>query len=237
MTRWIHATCLVTAMSAQDLTAPPEILEPSCCAASSRMAAMSLDLFANQSAWKFHEASAWKWVHDKDGNELQLVQQNPYQPPHRSPKNLAWFSSREWRSFTLTLECKLTQFNQGNNDLCIAFGGSGDNQFYYAHLGEKADDAHHQIHIVNKADRKPITKFRTTGTPWKDDTWHRVKIVRNADSGDIAIWFDDEAKPILYARDSSFEWGKIALGSFDDTGHFRNVKIKGSSRVVTQPSP
>lgn len=219
--------------TAQESITPPVIVEPSCCAGSSRTAALALDPFAEESAWKFADATAWQWQAAPTGKELVLQKQNAYKPPYRSPINLAWFQTREWSSFSLTFECQLSRFDEGNNDLCIAFGGTAPDQFYYAHLGEKADAPHHQIHLVDHADRKPVTTYRTSGTPWKKDHWHKVKVVRNADTGDIAVWFDDSPTPILAARDKTLTWGKIALGSFDDEGRFRNLRIRGTSRKAS----
>lgn len=218
-------------MAVAEENAPPVIEPPACCATTSRTATVAVDLFAKKVSWKWADATAWKWSKDSAGvTILELIAQNQYTPPVRSPRNLVWYEGTEWKDFTLTVECQLSTFNDGNNDLCIAFGGFSNQQFYYIHLGEKADEAHHQIHIVNQADRKPITTWRNAGTPWKEQTWHRVKIVRNATSGDIGVWFDDESKPILTAKDKTFLWGKIALGSFDDQGKFRNLRIQGTSR-------
>jgi hypothetical protein len=230
LSRFLLCLIAATPLLGQELATPPAITEPNCCAGASRSAAVALDLFADESKWRFDDASAWKWTPSDAGKELVLAKQNAYKPQFRSPVNLAWFDDREWSSFSLTLECQLSTFNDGNNDLCIAFGGTADYQFYYAHLGEKADQAHHQINIVKQADRKPITTYRNGGTPWKKDTWHKVKIIRNHSTGDIAVWFDDAPEPILTAQDKTFEWGKIALGSFDDEGRFRNIRLRGTSR-------
>jgi len=232
MFRTFLTISMVAWACAQESVIPPIIEEPSCCKGSSRAAAFALDLFAEEKAWTFADAGAWKWEQGDAGKELHLLKQNAYKPPFRSPVNLAWLDSREWSSFSLTLECQLTSFNEGNNDLCIAFAGTAPDQFYYAHLGEKADEPHHQIHLVKQADRKPITTYRTAGTPWKKDTWHKVKVVRNGDTGDIAVWLDDAPEPILAARDTTLPWGKIGLGSFDDEGRFRNIRIRGTSRKI-----
>ncbi|WP_052573470.1 family 16 glycoside hydrolase [Haloferula sp. BvORR071] len=212
--------------------APPAVAIPPCCSGNSRSTALEQDLFADPSRWTFPDAKAWKWSGEGKDRVLQLIAQSDpgTKPKYRSPFNLAWCEGKEWKDFTLTAELRLTKFDAGNNDLCIAFGRAAENRFYYAHLGEKADEPHHQIHIVDNADRKPITTFRTGGTPWKEGTWHKVKIVRNTTSGDIGVWFDDMDKPVLTAQDKTLEWGKIGLGSFDDLGEFRNVKIKGTSR-------
>lgn len=209
---------------------PPAITPPPCCSGNSRSAKLESDLFLNHEPWNFTDPAAWKWSGSGAKSTLVLIKQSRNKPTYRSPLNLAWFSGKEWKDFTLTAEVKLTKFDDGNNDLCIAFGRATENQFYYAHLGEEADEPHHQIHLVDQSDRKPITTYRTLGTPWKKDTWHHVKVVRNFTTGDIGVWFDDMAKPVLTAKDKTLEWGLIGLGSFDDLGEFRNVHIRGTSR-------
>jgi len=209
---------------------PPAVALPPCCAGNSRTAVIESDLFAHTVRWSFSDANSWKWTGDGADRALHLLAQGSVKPKYRSPLNLAWFGGREWKDFTLTAELRLTKFDAGNNDLCIAFGQAGEDRFYYAHLGEKADEPHHQIHLVDNSGRKPITTFRSTGTPWKEGTWHRVKIVRNSATGDIGVWFDDMEKPVLTAQDKTLEWGRIGLGSFDDLGEFRAVRIRGVSR-------
>ena len=226
-------TILFSALLAAPLFAaePPAVVTPPCCAANSRSAVLEVDLFSDPAKWTFSDDKAWNWTGEGKDRVLHLTAQNTKPPKYRSPFNLAWCDGgREWKDFTLTAEARLTKFDAGNNDLCFAFGRAAENRFYYAHLGEKADEPHHQIHIVDNADRKAITTFRTGGTPWKEGTWHHIKIVRNTATGDIGVWFDDMEKPVLTAQDKTLEWGKIGLGSFDDLGEFRNVRIKGISR-------
>lgn len=209
---------------------PPVVALPPCCAPNSRSAVFEIDPLVDTSRWDFSAPDAWKWTIEPKPPLLRLTAQSNTKPDFRSPLNMAWYKGHEWSDFTLTMECRLTKFDAGNNDLCIAFGGDGKNRFYYAHLGEKADEAHHQIHVVDHADRKPVTTYRTAGTPWKQGQWHKVKLVRNSATGDIGVWFDDMEKPVLTAKDKRFTWGRIGLGSFDDLGEFRNVRIKGNSR-------
>lgn len=215
--------------------AAPEVETPACCAGTSRTAALESALFADPAAWFLADPAAWKWSGEGEERTLSLIAQCRDTPKVRSPRNLAWFGPREWRDFTLTAELRLTKFDAGNNDLCIAFGRETEDRFYYAHLGEKADEAHHQIHLVDRADRRPVTTFRTAGTPWKEGVWHQVKVVRNSATGDIGVWFDDRAEPVLVARDTTLIWGRIGLGSFDDLGEFRHVRIRGTSRLAEVP--
>ena len=181
-------------------------------------------------AWTFADPAAWTWTKEDGQSVLTLKQQQAYKPKVRSPFNLAWLKTTEWKSFTLTVEGQLTKFDQGNNDLCLAFAREDDSRFYYAHLGEKADAAHHQLHIVDHADRRAITVTRTAGTPWAEGRWHRLKLVHDAATGMISVYFDDMEKPVLTAQDKTLNHGWIGLGSFDDLGKFRNLQIQGEKK-------
>ena len=154
---------------------------------------------------------------------LSLKRQSDFKPKVRSPFNLAWFEGGEWGSFTLTAEVRLDLFNDGNNDVCIAFGKEGETKFYYAHLGEKADKVHLQLHLVNDADREKITAEGAETLPWEQGKWHQVKLVRDLEAGTITVWFD--GKQALAAVDKTLGKGNIGLGSFDDLGSFRNLEI------------
>ncbi|MSU51648.1 MAG: hypothetical protein EXS37_21585 [Opitutus sp.] len=178
-------------------------------------------------AWTFADPGAWVWSKDEGRGVITLQRQQKFQPTVRSPFNLAWLKITAWKSFTLTVEAQLTKFDAGNNDLCIAFARQDDARFYYAHLGEKADGNHHQIHLVDHADRRAITASRTEGSPWQPGRWHRLKLVHDTVSGKIAVFFDDMEKPVLTAQDKTLDHGWIGLGSFDDLGTFRNLEIQG----------
>ena len=143
---------------------------------------------------------------------------------------VAWLPTADWQSFTLNVDARLTKFDASNNDLCIAFARQEDTRFYYAHLGVRADGVHHQIHLVDRADRKAITATRTAGTPWKPGRWHRLEVVHDTTTGSIAVYFDDMEKPVLTAKDKTLDHGWIGLGSFDDLGEFKNLEIRGERK-------
>ena len=64
-------------------------------------------------------------------------------------------------------------------------------------------------------------------TPWKNETWHRVKLVRDADTGKIEIFFDDMTKPLMSVVDKTFGRGRIGIGSFDDMNDFDDIRLRG----------
>jgi hypothetical protein len=77
---------------------------------------------------------------------------------------------------------------------------------------------------VNSAARKKISLTSTQGTPWTDN-WHQARIRRDADSGEISVWFDNLSKPVMTAKDTTFRSGRVGFGSFDDIGNFDDVRI------------
>lgn len=176
--------------------------------------------------WEPTDATAWKIVDTDKGKSFSLFKQSEYNPPHRSPLNIALLSGLNAGEFILDVDLKSTTEDYGHRSLCLFFGYQDAAHFYYVHLGKKTDDHANQIFIVNEAPRTKISTKTTPGTPW-DDRWHHVRIVRNTESGSIAVYFDDMAEPIMTATDKTFSWGRIGLGSFDDTGDFDNVKIRG----------
>jgi hypothetical protein len=163
-----------------------------------------------------------------DGNSFfSQHQQSKYKPPHRSPLNIALVRDVNVTDFVLTAKCQSTVKDYGHRDLCLFFGYQGPDQFYYVHLGKKADDRANQIFIVDKADRKKISLTSTEGTNWTDG-WHQVKVKRDAASGLIDVYFDDMKKPVMTAKDTTFAWGRVGVGCFDDTGNWDDVKVFGT---------
>ena len=176
--------------------------------------------------WEPTDASKWK-VTTVDGNEVcELLGKSNYKPPHRSPHSITLRKDVVVGSFELTARIQTTQTTRGHRDLCFFFNHQGPDKFYYVHLGEKPDPHSSQIFVVNGAPRTAITKSET-GIPWKDGSWHTVKIVRDVESGRIDVYFDDMETPAKSAVDKTFTWGRIGIGSFDDMGYFDDLTLHG----------
>jgi hypothetical protein len=173
--------------------------------------------------WLLPDPAAWAWEESDGQPVLRLRKQSDFQSDVRRPRNLAWYEPRTWGSFSLKTEVRLDLFNQGNNDVCIAFGQSSETRFYYAHLGQSADEVHLHIHLVDNADRKPITKTRVDTLPWEPKRWHKLVLQRDIEASTIRVWFD--GVEVLSAKDRTLGEGRIGLGSFDDLGAFRALEV------------
>ena len=181
------------------------------------------------SSWKTTDDSAWRVreIEASNNRVLELYGKSKYKPPHRSPVNMAILKYHTVGDFVLTAKVQATKESYGHRDMCLFFGYQDPAHFYYVHLGQKTDDHANQIFIVNDAPRIKISEKTTAGTPWKDGAWHDVKIVREVESGLIEVYFDDMKTPVMSAHDKTFDWGKIGLGSFDDTGLWDDVELRG----------
>ena len=176
--------------------------------------------------WNMTDAKAWDLLKDGDRDVLSLSRASDYNPPVRSPLNIAWVNHLNLTSFVLEVDVKQTGREYGHRDSCLFFGKHGIDQFYYVHIASVADPHAHSIFKVNKEPRVSIATERTDGFKW-DDQFHKVRIVRDGESGSIDVYVDDMTKPIMHTVDKTFVGGTVGIGSFDDTGHFDSVRIWG----------
>jgi hypothetical protein len=139
----------------------------------------------------------------------------------------------EVSDFVLDVDLRSTVKDYGHRDLCLVFGWQDPERFYYVHLAKAADPHAHSVFLVDRKPRVSIAVERTQGVEWGDG-WHRVRVHRDTASGKIEVFFDDLTKQVIRAEDRTFLHGRIGVGSFDDTGEARNVRLRG--RLVTAPA-
>lgn len=150
--------------------------------------------------------------------------------PFRRPAALAILKSEPLSDLNFTLELRSTApLDLAVRDVQLIVGYQSPAQFYYIHLSAKTDAVHNGIFLVNNADRKRIDE-PTSKAYLTDQAWHRVRLERSMASGRIAVYFDDHAAPVLTAVDKTLGWGRVGVGSFDEIGEFRNLRLSGSPR-------
>lgn len=171
------------------------------------------------------DAKAWKVVEQGENHVYALtVRQSDYKPPQRSPYNIALVKGVDAGSVVIDVRLQSAMTDYGHRSLCLFFNYVDPSHFYYVHFGKEADPHANQIFIVNGADRKAISKTTTEGTPW-DDEWHHARVIRDAETGDISVYFDDMTKPTMTAVDKMFTSGRVGIGSFDDAGNFDELVV------------
>src|SRR5271165_5180858 len=185
---------------------------------------------AEPTGWKFTDPAAWRITPVDSGKNrvLELFQASKYEPPIRSPLNIALAQNIDLTDLILDVKVRSTTRDYGHRDLCLFFGHQDPSHFYYVHLGKQADEHANSIFIVDGKPRVSIAESRGSGTPWTDG-WHHVRIVRQVKDGLIQVFFDDMAHPAMIAHDRTFRHGKVGVGSFDDTGMFDDIEVRGET--------
>jgi hypothetical protein len=178
----------------------------------------------------FSDPAVWKFLTDEDGKSFFRLQydkkyKSSYSPKYRSPIHIAILKQYPLTDFVMDVELMSTTEPYDHQDLCLFFGFQSPTKYYYVHLGRKADMNAHNVFIVNEAARKNIAKETTKGVEWKKGTWHTARLVRQASTGKIEVYFDDMTRPIMKAEDKTFGESFAGFGSFDDTGRFRKVTL------------
>lgn len=190
------------------------------------------------------DPSAWEWKKLQGNSCLALTGASKYEPPYRSPFNIALIKGLKFKSFVLEVDVQQTgvkgtpireymkQYENAANapgynhrDHCFFFGYQDPAHFMYTHIAKAGDDHAHSVFEVNNAERVSIVDFRTFGADWGVEEWKKIRIVRNVEKGTVAIYFEDMLTPIMVADNIPFEEGFIGFGSFDDIGAVDNIRI------------
>jgi hypothetical protein len=212
MPRWTIVVLAVVLVGAGETDRPPLLFED--------------DFTKGAERWKPTDAKAWKVIDTKEGKAYSQFAQSKYKPKVRSPLNYSLIRDLTVGDFVLEAKVQSTARDYPHRDMCLFFGWQGPEKFYYAHLAKRTDDRANQVFVVNGKDRVKISKKTTPGTNWTNG-WHHVKLVRRVKDGTIEVYFDDMKKPVMTAVDRTFTWGQVGVGSFDDTGNWREVKVYG----------
>ena len=175
---------------------------------------------------KTTDDGAWRIAATPRGQVLELHRRSEYSPPVTSPLSMALFRNVRVGSFVLEADVKQTGPEYGHRDMCIFFGVQDRTNFYYVHIASQADESAHNVHLVKDAPRTPIATRTTEGVSWGEE-WHRIRVVRDVESGLIKVYFDDMEDPVMEASDASLAEGYVGFGSFDDVGMIDNVRLWG----------
>ena len=191
----------------------------------------------SQLDFEMTDPEAWNINNRNYNSVLELHQPSVYSPRVRSPLNIAMLNTFQLKDFILEVKLAQTGKEYGHRDLCLFFGMRDPSNFYYVHMATTADDHANNIFLVNDAPRRKIATKTSTGTKWgATDSWHTVRIIRNTDSGNIQVYFDNLDEAVMEATDTHFMEGYIGFGSFDDTGIFDDIKIWAPSISKAQKS-
>jgi hypothetical protein len=182
-----------------------------------------LDSAKRLSDWTLDGSGSWEIA----GGRLVLAKEGKPAGPIRRPAALAILKSPAFGRVTLEAEVRSTApADLKVRDVLLIVGYESPTRFYYVHLSGVTDGVHNGIFLVNEADRRRIDDGK--GEPQlKDQAWHRTRLERDPSTGRIEVFVDGSEKPVLHATDTTIAAGRVGLGSFDETGEFRAITVKG----------
>ena len=176
--------------------------------------------------FQFTDSNAWRRGANKAGDTfMEQFRASKYEYKVRSPYNIALLTKHRVKDFAIDLELQQTGQEYGHRDMCVFFGFQDRSHFYYAHIATKTDDHAHNIFIVDDKPRAKISSKTTAGHTWTDQ-WHKVRLTRNSEDGMTKVFVDNLEEPIMLARDTTFDWGYVGIGTFDDTGRIRRLVLR-----------
>jgi hypothetical protein len=202
----IILTFVINQLNAQSITIKPALENPD-----------------SLTQWDFDGTGLWKI---SDG-KLVLYKAGVPSGPIRKPSALAILKSKPFKKIIMEAELKSTAPEDViRRDLDIIVGYESPTCFFYIHLSGVNDDVHNGIFLVDNSDRRRIDSGQ--GKPQLNDfNWHSVRVEWNGIDGTIMVYVDNSETPVLEAIDKTIRYGKAGVGSFDDTGEFRNISITG----------
>ncbi len=181
-----------------------------------------LEISDGLSKWKLDGTGSWKI----SNGELILYKAGTPSGPIRRPSALAILKTNPLKNVSIEADVKSTADTSViRRDIDFIFGYNSPEEFYYVHLAGITDDVHNGIFIVNKADRKRIDSGKSK-PQITDRKWHHIKVIRNAENGSMKVFVDYSKEPVFEARDLTLIEGQIGVGSFDDTGKFKNILVE-----------
>jgi hypothetical protein len=118
--------------------------------------------------------------------------------------------------------------------LLMVFSYRDAAHFDYAHLSIDTgvrQPNHNGIFHVYGGERVRISSQAGPAAFASLRRWYHVQLVYNGNSGEVHVSVDGRPIPALEAVDRSLDGGRIGIGSFDETGDFKNVSFTGSPLV------
>lgn len=189
-------------------------------------AADTLDVFGR--SWTVPVASDWRADKEHGAEVLHLVTNRGPLPGPRRPIQFALADVPDYGR--LKLEADVMALGRS---LLIVFAYRDAAHFDYAHLSTDTgaqQPVHNGIFHVYGGERVRISSEQGPAAFAANERWYHVELTHDAGSGQVAVKLDGQPVPALEAIDKSLGSGKAGVGSFDETGAFRNVKISATPR-------
>ncbi len=149
------------------------------------------------------------------------------EPPISQPRRPNQFAMAEAGPFThVRVSADLQPLGRS---LIVVYAYQDPAHFDYAHLSTDTavkEPHHNGIFHVYGGERVRISDTSGPAAFSDGHRWYRVVLEWSGQTGEVNVNVDGHSVAALHAIDFSLRRGKIGLGSFDETGNFRNVSVQ-----------
>lgn len=183
--------------------------------------AAGLNIFGHD--WTVPNSADWKVTTDNGAPMLQLLTGREPLPGPRKPFQFALMEMPPASHVTLEADVRPTK-----RSLMIVFAYQDPEHFDYVHFStDTAAKAavHNGVFHVYGGERVRISAPAGPAAFSAINRWFHLKVEWNGATGQVQGFVDGVAVPALHAVDLSLTSGRIGIGSFDETGDFKNVKV------------
>lgn len=155
---------------------------------------------------------------------LRLIRKGEPGVPRR-PTKYAIAEAGPFRRVTVEVE----MLREGRS-LIIVYAYQDDAHYNYAHIS--SDEAqkvhvHNGIFHVFGGERVRISSLAGPASFGPQPEWTPVRLVWDGSTGLCEVFVNGQPNPSLRAVDLSLSEGRVGLGSFNETGAFRKLRIHG----------
>jgi hypothetical protein len=184
---------------------------------------------ANLSDWSMPYPSDWEVLAENGLHYLHMKRSRPPGIPRR-PLQFARPKNIQAGSFDLEANVR-----REGGSMIVVFNYVDTLHFYYVHLSVNPGRqiaVHNGIFIVNGGPRRRIAGIDAPAA-LPDRAWHKVRIVRDAQTGSIRVFLDHHMKPLFTTTDRTFTCGGIGFGSFDERGDFAKIRLHSNDSACS----
>lgn len=180
-------------------------------------------------AWRARNPDNWRVTEAGSNRFYELIEPGE-QSEVRAPTARSVLAEYDVSSFIFSgrVRCH-TGIETINRDMCVYFLYQDSSHFAYVHYSARSDGVHNIIGLVNGADRVKINGEPAGDSIARlvDQEWHDFKVTFDVSTGMAQAYLDDMSLPILSAQVTAFTHGCVGVGSFDDTGAFDDLVLRG----------
>lgn len=186
------------------------------------LAADRLDAFGIR--WSVPLISDWTVISDDGVETLNLITPRPKADSPRKPYQYALAETGPLSKFTL--ECEVKK-GLPRASLIIVYAWRGPSHFNYVHLSDDAaseQPVHNGVFHVYGGDRVRISGEQGPCS-LPTQAWHQIRMTYDASTGVVETAVNGQMNPSLRGVDISLGAGLVGVGSFFNTGSFRNFRL------------